>query len=853
MATIPNTNLQTVDDNVNTIIIDDNKKKQEDEAKKSALLSNDSDQGGKTTQNINDLNNITQVNRLSSVESSNEGMKSSIISSISNNISNMNIGKKNEGETIETIEQTEEYESLPISSTLTHDNTTIIEDRTSSNILNNDGDSHISGLATIVSESNKHLSKHSYTGFLITKDDSKSLTNFQLEKAKYFFNINLDIENKGYVTWEDVEFYLLFHITAAGKEGSDGGDLEARLSRATRAFWEHVHDQIPLADGKRNILTLDQFLDAWASLIDYVVRTNQLPSIVQDLVKLGFELYSTDDSHGQPATIQPNAFDQLFQKMNLGRPHAIIAYKFLTENDTKPLDVDKIESLVKAVITSSDEEHDSHFLLPGFFKVIGNHKNIEKDKINKLSPSNSDKEQSEISDNISTKSTSQSQQPNVSSFSETQQTPGTSSSSVQDKKQPHSISQTEEVTITSTTDPSTNQQQNINSQSIKSPKAVIQNEDENIRRLLRFYHIDDGDIVEVADGSVPRVVLLHPERPLPAYIQQNPQLLKNIQKNTTNASVLPQNGINVLPNLLHGNNTKKVPQKPTTTTETKPKVTLGERLSRGETQPGPTIPLHQQQRQQQQQQQQQGHPSTTRIHQVYPHISDIQQEEQLRQAKLQANQSNNDEKTIKEEISTTTTDTSSTKQDKKQEKKEITREDEEKIVAAVLKRLTPIVEQRVAEELRRIQTGEMDQYDDEDFMPFPLMFSTRGAPIFIPPHRGPSQGFRPPQSQQQQSSQQDTADSRQQQHQANLSREDEFVGLPPGAAFIPPPIFMAMMTDFARGGMGGEIPVFSPNMPPSAQGPGGIPTGLEGFMMFVEDEPIIGVPPGYPLRPEPRF
>lgn len=120
-------------------------------------------------------------------------------------------------------------------------------------------------------------------------------------------------------------------MTTAGKEGADGGDLEARLSRAARAFWEHVHDQIPLSDGKRDQLTLNQFLDTWASLIDYVVRTNQLPPVVQDLVHLGFELYSTEGTDGKPASIQVQAFDQLFQKMNLGRPFAIMAYKYLTD------------------------------------------------------------------------------------------------------------------------------------------------------------------------------------------------------------------------------------------------------------------------------------------------------------------------------------------------------------------------------------------------------------------------------------------------------------------------------------------------------------------------------------------
>jgi hypothetical protein len=117
----------------------------------------------------------------------------------------------------------------------------------------------------------------------------------------------------------------------AEKEGANGGDLEARLSRATRALWEHIFDQVPAADGKREKLTLEQFLDMWASLIDYIVKNGQLPTLVQDLVHLGFELYSSKGADGKASSIPISAFEQLFQKMNLGRPYALMAYKFLTE------------------------------------------------------------------------------------------------------------------------------------------------------------------------------------------------------------------------------------------------------------------------------------------------------------------------------------------------------------------------------------------------------------------------------------------------------------------------------------------------------------------------------------------
>ena len=120
-------------------------------------------------------------------------------------------------------------------------------------------------------------------------------------------------------------------MTAAGKEGADGGELEKRLSRAARALWEHIHDQIPSSDGKRDKLTLEQFLDTWASLIDYIIKNGKLPELVQDLDNLGFELYSTKDGDNKSATIPASSFEKLFQKMNLDQTHAPLAYKALTE------------------------------------------------------------------------------------------------------------------------------------------------------------------------------------------------------------------------------------------------------------------------------------------------------------------------------------------------------------------------------------------------------------------------------------------------------------------------------------------------------------------------------------------
>jgi len=146
-------------------------------------------------------------------------------------------------------------------------------------------------------------------------------------------------------------------------------------------------------------------------------------------------------------------------------------------------------------------------------------------------------------------------------------------------------------------------------------------------------------------------------------------------------------------------------------------------------------------------------------------LNAAQQQEQKRQAQLQANppvqssqppvspSTNQEEKKETEEKKQTeekqkseekqtseetlSTSVSASKQDETPEKKEITKEDEEQIVASVLKQMTPIVEQMVAAEVRRVRNG---QEDDNDFVPFPFMFG--GGPVFVGPRDGTGpQGF----------------------------------------------------------------------------------------------------------------
>lgn len=61
------------------------------------------------------------------------------------------------------------------------------------------------------------------------------------------------------------------------------------------------------------------------------MKNGKFPDLVQNLINLGFELYSKKDGDDKPATIPESAFEQLFDKLNFGQTYARMAYRFLSE------------------------------------------------------------------------------------------------------------------------------------------------------------------------------------------------------------------------------------------------------------------------------------------------------------------------------------------------------------------------------------------------------------------------------------------------------------------------------------------------------------------------------------------
>ncbi|CAF4160044.1 unnamed protein product, partial [Rotaria sp. Silwood2] len=86
---------------------------------------------------------------------------------------------------------------------------------------------------------------------------------------------------------------------------------------------------------------------------------------------------------------------------------------------------------------------------------------------------------------------------------------------------------------TEPSDPSTVQRQAM--QLIQQQKM-----DHDIRHLLQYHDMDDIDILVVDDGPVHRLLLVHPERPLPVDIQRLENLRRRLQTQDEVKSVVPQ-------------------------------------------------------------------------------------------------------------------------------------------------------------------------------------------------------------------------------------------------------------------------------------------------------------------------
>lgn len=120
-------------------------------------------------------------------------------------------------------------------------------------------------------------------------------------------------------------------MNSAGKAGANEGAVEADLSRGARDVWEHIFDQLPSTDGKRDSLTSDQFLDTWAGLVDYIVKNGQLPPSVQNLVDQGLDLHGARNGNDNSLSVPQATFDKIFSNMKLDPASASTAYKALTD------------------------------------------------------------------------------------------------------------------------------------------------------------------------------------------------------------------------------------------------------------------------------------------------------------------------------------------------------------------------------------------------------------------------------------------------------------------------------------------------------------------------------------------
>jgi len=146
----------------------DNNVNKEEEEKTLQSSSIDGEQGNKTIEKVDDLNQIEKTDTLSSVQSTNEDKKSDQISPTSDT----NTEKTNEEKTVDTTTSEKKQEADSSTSTAI----------TSSN-SNNDQDSKKDQSTTVTSDDNN--------AFHIEKGDGEHLTDFQRQKAKYFFNVNL--------------------------------------------------------------------------------------------------------------------------------------------------------------------------------------------------------------------------------------------------------------------------------------------------------------------------------------------------------------------------------------------------------------------------------------------------------------------------------------------------------------------------------------------------------------------------------------------------------------------------------------------------------------------------------------
>lgn len=260
--------------------------------------------------------------------------------------------------------------------------------------------------------------------------------------------------------------------------------------------------------------------------------------------------------------------------------------------------------------------------------------------------------------------------------------------------------------------------------------------DDDVRRLLKFYGMTDIDFVEVDEGPLKHVVQINPNVRTTGSVQPRKESIPT-SKSCKYVNFEFQQYILFF--FTASNGTTNLGQ--TTTTPKTP--TLEERVAHGDVKVGPTIPVRVDEK---------DHAaSSSGVREVFPDGKEeakpkdstaetpkVEKTQGESATKTDAQPQETDNQTnIATSSATETTTTTSNAQPATETPKGLTQEEEERIVGNIIKQVTPLVEELVAKELRKLRGGSEVDDDAFDFIPFPFMFA-HGGPVFSAQGTGPS-------------------------------------------------------------------------------------------------------------------
>ncbi|CAF0864067.1 unnamed protein product [Brachionus calyciflorus] len=171
-------------------------------------------------------------------------------------------------------------------------------------------------------------------------------------KLRKWYNLTLDTNNDGVVTWDD--FLAAVEAIVPKEDAEKNSRLKILRKRVEQNFQKYFWDLCEVGDlNKDGAIDLDEWLDVMNDIILHVREQGSFPEWYEGLHKALFRANEFFDDRN----VLKDEFVVMMSTWEINEDAAQKAYDYITENGAKKMDYNLFSEFMKQFFTNEQEGH----------------------------------------------------------------------------------------------------------------------------------------------------------------------------------------------------------------------------------------------------------------------------------------------------------------------------------------------------------------------------------------------------------------------------------------------------------------------------------------------------------------